>query len=119
VSDDLTFASAGVAGVHYARCWACMYGDHFPVPTWHSWAGREDVEHARVTGQADPSDRRCACPCVDDAEFCEANASPEGPDVGFVSLDAVPCGVCGEGGACGYDDEGRPLIHAQWEDDDS
>lgn len=24
-----------------------------------------------------------------------------------------PCGVCGEHGACGYDNEGRPMIHAE------
>jgi len=24
-----------------------------------------------------------------------------------------PCGVCGEYGACGYDSEGRALVHAE------
>lgn len=28
-----------------------------------------------------------------------------------VQVSETPCGVCGEHGACGYDAEGRPLIH--------
>lgn len=30
--------------------------------------------------------------------------------------DAEPCEVCGETGACGYDAEGRPMIHATAEE---
>lgn len=33
-------------------------------------------------------------------------------DLPVVSLDAGPCPECGEPGACSYDAEGRPLIHA-------
>ena len=33
-------------------------------------------------------------------------------------LDLTPCAVCGGYGACGYDDEGRALIHATPEEDD-
>ena len=66
--DDLTFASSGPAGVHYARCWPCMLGDesqHFDPPQWHTWADSEDVDHARETGQADPRNSRCGCWCAD------------------------------------------------------
>ena len=31
---------------------------------------------------------------------------------------APPCPECGSPGACGYDDEGRPLIHAVGASDD-
>lgn len=29
-----------------------------------------------------------------------------------------PCTVCGEAGACGYDSEGRPMIHSFTEEDE-
>ncbi len=35
----------------------------------------------------------------------------EGPDE-IVTAQLDPCPVCGECGPCGYDDSGRPLIHA-------
>ncbi len=112
MSDDLTFASAGVAGVHYARCWACMTGSHYPKPTWHTWADDDDVAHADATSQPDPTHKRCACPCVDDSEFCATHAYPEPEIVTIVSLDGGPCATCGESGPCGYDAEGRPMIHS-------
>lgn len=31
---------------------------------------------------------------------------------------ADPCPECGSRGACGYDDEGRPMIHTTPKDDD-
>ncbi len=68
MNDDLTFASAGVAGVHYAKCWPCQLGpdsNHFNPPQWHTWADEEDVQHARAIGQPDPSDKRCGCRCAD------------------------------------------------------
>jgi hypothetical protein len=33
------------------------------------------------------------------------------------SLDTKPCLECGEAGACAYDSEGRPLIHAEVTED--
>jgi hypothetical protein len=30
-----------------------------------------------------------------------------------VPVSTSPCGVCGEQGPCGYDAEGRPMIHAE------
>ena len=40
-----------------------------------------------------------------------------GPDID-VAIRATPCPVCGEAGACGYDSEGRALIHAVGDDDE-
>lgn len=41
----------------------------------------------------------------------------DGPDLD-VSVATEPCPTCGSGGACAYDAEGRPLIHARTEEDD-
>jgi len=110
MTDALTFASAGVAGVHYARCWECMLGSH--PGGWHTWADDKDVIHALKTGQPDPSEKVCGCDCrLRDPE-------PEPVfDPDEAGLDA-PCGECGELGACGYDSEGRPMIHATWLEED-
>ena len=35
------------------------------------------------------------------------------------STDSAPCSICGEPGACAYDDDGLPLIHALPSEDDS
>jgi hypothetical protein len=35
----------------------------------------------------------------------------DGPDLD-AAMGLPACGVCGSDGACGYDTEGRPLIHA-------
>lgn len=40
----------------------------------------------------------------------------EGPDLD-AAISAPACGVCGSDGACAWDSEGRPLIHANEEDD--
>jgi hypothetical protein len=40
----------------------------------------------------------------------------DGPDID-VQMRAEPCTVCGEAGACGYDAEGRALIHAIGDED--
>lgn len=57
---------------------------------------------------------------LDDAEFWdfvfnglkpgESPAEPE-PDDETVEDFGGPCDACGAIGACGYDDQGRPLIH--------
>lgn len=36
-----------------------------------------------------------------------------------VTLDATTCVECGETGACAWDSEGRPLVHAVSEDNES
>lgn len=86
-----------------------------------------------------PSDRRVSvrflfagrpfrhlCPEADlrdamtDEEFwAHVLASPEPwPDeVEVTSLDGIPCAECGEVGACGYDFEGRPLVHIVKDED--
>ena len=60
-----------------------------------------------------------------DAEFWEHvfGGAPMEPEVDFDADDdadriRVPCSLCGEFGACGYDEQGRPLIHATDEADD-
>ena len=116
--EGLTFASAyigpdGAVRVHYARCESCMLGQHDGGP--HGWAGPEDIAHAKATGQPDPTDQPCGCRCTS-----EPSREPEGPeDPDFESVTPTACGVCGEAGACGYDAEGRALIHPTEEDDDA
>lgn len=56
---------------------------------------------ARVFEQGDPS-----APFDQDYDFDEVGTWQQ-----------TPCRVCGTFGACGYDSEGRVLIHATEEDD--
>jgi hypothetical protein len=42
-----------------------------------------------------------------------AEEEPEVVEAELVELEREPCGVCGSVGACGYDSEGRALIHAE------
>lgn len=49
--------------VCYTKCWACQFGDHFDPPKPHPWADIDDIEHARNTGQAEPTGV-CACSCA-------------------------------------------------------
>lgn len=51
--------------VCYTKCWPCMFGEHFDPPEWHTWADADDVKHAKETGQDDPREKRCGCPCAD------------------------------------------------------
>lgn len=55
----------GDAIVCYAKCWPCQFGQHFDPTMWHTWADGEDVQHARNTGQPDPSKSRCGCWCAE------------------------------------------------------
>lgn len=98
--------------VQYARCWSCICGQ---CPGGgHPWADAEDIEHAKATGQPDPMDQKCGCVCADGPEI----EQPE-PGWGEVTFsDTTPCPVCGEMGACAYDAEGLPMIHAFNEGDD-
>ena len=104
----------GGGTVHYARCWSCMCQQCPGGP--HDWADSEDLAHAEATGPPSPVGQSCACSCVDDPE--SRYIDPE-PDIDEMALRAEPCAVCGETGACGFDSEGRPLIHADgWNEDD-
>lgn len=115
---ELTFASSYTDGkgntrVHYARCEPCMFGSH--PGGWHSWAGPEDRIAALKAGKPDPIDKRCACDCTE--RDPEPYPEPEFDD-DYDGVADLPCAICGEAGACGYDTEGRPLIHATWLEDD-
>jgi len=92
----------------YSQCWPCMFGQH--SPGWHTWADVDDIEHAAATGQPDPSTSRCGC-------YCAGEPAPdEEPEWEPLST-LPPCDVCGSDGACGYDMEGRPMIHTTEDDD--
>lgn len=61
---DTAGAVRGENVVCYANCYSCMFDCHFDPPQWHTWADSEDIEHARNTGQPDPSTSRCGCSCA-------------------------------------------------------
>ena len=76
-------------------------------------------------------DRPCVCTYDDDGDripnSCERHdsradtrhlADRADPDVWpeHESLDAAPCPECGSVGACGYDDEGRAMVHTTEDD---
>jgi len=64
-SDEIAAAIlSGGAIVCLTRCESCMFGCHYDEPTWHSWAGPEDIDHAKATGQPDPRQSRCGCDCA-------------------------------------------------------
>lgn len=73
----------------------CRWADEDDDPTWQAGCERHDsTQDARRLADAEP------------------DYDPE-----FESLDPSPCVVCGSDGACAYDDEGRPLIHAVADED--
>lgn len=94
------------------KCWSCRLGQ-CPGGA-HPWADDEDREAAAAQGKEVPSGR-CGCSCTADEPY---EMEPDGPDLDAAVLNAGPCTVCGEADACGYDSEGRALIHAKgWDDD--
>lgn len=116
----------GDAIVCLTKCWDCSLDQwHQVPPKWHTWADNEDIEHAKNTGQPDPSTSRCGCPCAD-VNATQPDWGPQwgedGPDLddhGDVeSYTQEPCPVCDATGACGWDTEGRPLLHAVPAEDD-
>jgi len=106
--DALT--SSGVI-ICYARCWQCSLTDTCPGG-WHTWADADDIFHAALTGQPDPSVSKCGCPCADGPEI-----EQEQPEPDMDSIDARPCPVCEASGACGFDNDDRPWIHVIEEDE--
>ncbi|MFJ9740857.1 hypothetical protein [Streptomyces sp. NPDC101166] len=51
------------------RCEPCMYGECYDPPAPHPWAGPEDIAHAAVTGQPEPTGNcGCCCACTATAE---------------------------------------------------
>ena len=91
-------------------CWPCQL-NHCPGG-WHTWASTEDVEFALAANQPDPSGEKCGCACADGHELDDEPVEVE-------PLNAGPCPICGADGACGYDSDGLPMIHALSGEDDS
>lgn len=103
-----------ICGASTARCDPCRYGS-CPGGL-HSWAGLEDVVHALRHGQPDPATQRCGCPCTDGPELQQ---EPDPGDIHEIPFsDLQDCPVCGENGPCGYDAEGRPMVHTDAFDED-
>ena len=88
-----------------------------------------DVTHRPFRHLCPEADERDA---MSDGEFWDRVAESfgvgGGPDIepDFDDMEpvdedfiATPCEVCGSTGPCGYDTEGRPLIHASLPDEDS
>lgn len=92
--------------VCYTKCWACNFNQH-PGGV-HDWADQDDIEHAAQTGQVSPVGQVCGCYCAAGPELAEVRAEPDWDEVPYRD---EPCATCGEVGACGYDAEGRALIH--------
>lgn len=98
-----------------AKCSPCTFGQ-CPGGE-HRWAEAEDLEHATSIGRPETAEGICGCPC---AKGPVLDDGPDRPDVvELVSLDGPPCHLCGAAGACGYDPEGRPYIHASWDEDET
>jgi hypothetical protein len=47
----------------HTKCEPCMFGFHYDPPAPHPWAGPEDIDHARETGQPEPTGN-CGCHCA-------------------------------------------------------
>lgn len=56
--------ATGTVVVCRTRCTPCQFGEHHTPHHWHTWAEREDIDHAAATGQPDPSTSRCGCHCA-------------------------------------------------------
>ena len=112
------YVSGGHIRVCLNTCWSCKADHHHTPPTWHTWADADDIWGAAQMGRPDPSTSRCGCPCADpdapqpDWGDDEPDLDDYGPDGGVESYTQEPCPVCEATGACGWDVEGRPLIHA-------
>lgn len=103
---------AGTVMVCLARCWECMCAQ-CPGGE-HRWADQDDIDHAVIIGKPESAEGICGCHCTKGPVLDE----PEPPDIEEVSIDGPPCHLCGAAGACGYDPEGRPYIHASWDEDE-
>jgi hypothetical protein len=107
VADTTETPSGITAIVCYTKCWPCNFNQH-PVGV-HDWA------NAATTGQPDPAGQVCGCWCAGGPVL---DPQPDEPDWVEVRYRDEPCVTCGEVGACGYDAEGRALIHVTEESND-
>ena len=94
-------------------CDSCRFSAGCPGGE-HDWADDETVSLAQKYGYDVAG--ICACECAK-GPIIEYTAEDYDD---YTSINASPCLVCGAGGECAYDDEGRPLIHAttDYEDED-
>jgi len=117
LQDIIEAIAAGNFVVCPLRCWACIANQCPGGP--HAWADPDDIQHAAKTAQPDPSSESCGCFCVR-----EEPRTMDGPDLddygpGEIALSQMePCPECDAVGACAWDSEGRPLIHARMDGDD-
>lgn len=114
MADERVALDFTTAIVCYTRCWPCMTGQH-PGGE-HPWADDDDVRHAYSIGKPESARGICGCYCT---KMPPHEEEPPDLDEPPTSLDADPCPLCGEAGACDYDAEGRPLIHALNDGDDA
>lgn len=81
------------------RCYACQFGECLDPPAWHTWAEKDDVEHAKATGQPDPSQSRCGCSCAvvleEDARRRAEQRAEERAHAAVLAAGPQPCEVCG------------------------
>ena len=69
--DDVKAIAEALQSQHaivcYAQCEPCQWGMCYDEPTPHPWFNAEDIEHARTTGQPEPTGN-CACSCAKDGD---------------------------------------------------
>lgn len=90
--DKVAAVSAAIARGDFivcaTRCYACQFGECQDPPAWHTWAEKDDIEHAKATGQPDPAESRCGCSCAVVREPAAAHEMPR-------DVTPQPCDVCG------------------------
>src|SRR5512140_1108952 len=101
-------SAAPFAHTHWVRCWDCITGA-CPGGRPHPWADTDDIAYALAQGFPSPEGKPCGCRCVQG-----------GPQLAHPSVaeEVGPCQLCGSDGPCGYDADGRPMVHADYMDPD-
>ena len=74
-------------------------------------------ESAKRAAMTDPEFWEHVFPQRPRVEFNFEPVDDDPPDPLAID-DTQPCAECGERGACGYDAEGRPMVHVVTEDDE-
>lgn len=103
-------------GCHQAPCrcalpCTCRFADEDTDSKWRDGCERHtDAEDARRYADMEPQDEGLSAHSL----WCATNGDSGDPcDCGG---NGAPCPVCRESGPCGFDAEGRPLIHLIPED---